>query len=160
VDLTGFYATVSGVGFTLLGLWWVVVDKHPEWFGDPRSARMAYVVSLQFMIPATSSLLSLVAPASPAIWRTVFSLLGLVGVVGAALVAQSLAGSRPRVSIVALLVSLPVYVGIIVVALFPDVGSGADLDGLQLEAFLMAGVLVLGLHAVWFFTHHADADQA
>jgi hypothetical protein len=64
------------------------------------------------------------------------------------------------VSIVALLVSLPVYVGIIVVALFPDVGSGADLDGLQLEAFLMAGVLVLGLHAVWFFTHHSDPDQA
>jgi len=32
MELDTFYATVSGVGFTLLGLWWVVVDKHPEWF--------------------------------------------------------------------------------------------------------------------------------
>jgi hypothetical protein len=155
VDLTGFYATVSGVGFTLLGLWWVVVDKHPEWFEDKQTARMAYVVSLQFILPATSSLLSLVATDAPGIWRAVFALLGLVGVAGSLLVAQTLAGTQPGASIVALLLSLPVYLGIVLVALFPTIGSGVDLTGLQLEAFLIALVLVLGLNAVWFFTHHA-----
>jgi len=153
MELDTFYATVSGVGFTLLGLWWVVVDKHPEWFEEPTTARMAYVVSLQFIVPATSSLLSLVAPDVSEVWRTVFVLLGFVGVAGAVLVAVTLAATQPGVSIVALVVSLPVYAGIILVALAPGIGSGLGLTGLQLEAFLFAMVLVLGLHAVWFFSH-------
>ena len=157
MELDTFYATVSGVGFTLLGLWWVVVDKHPEWFEAPTTSRMAYVVSLQFIVPATSALLSLVAPRSPEVWRTVFTLLGLVGVAGAVLVALTLAATQPGVSVLALVVSLPVYVGIIVVALAPGIGSGIGLTGLQLEAFLFAMVLVLGLHAVWFFSHQAPA---
>lgn len=41
MDLTGSYASVSAVGFTLLGLWWVVVDKHPQWFEREDTARMA-----------------------------------------------------------------------------------------------------------------------
>ncbi len=160
MELDTFYATVSGVGFTLLGLWWVVVDKHPEWFQEPTTALMAYVVSLQFIVPATSSLLSLVAPDAPAVWRTVFVLLGLVGVAGAVLVAVTLAATQPGVSIVALILSLPVYLGIILVALVPGIGSGLDLTGLQLEAFLFAMVLVLGLHAVWFFSHHVMSPSA
>lgn len=155
MDLTSFYATVSAVGFTLLGLWWVVVDKHPEWFHQRDTAQMAYVVSLQFIIPATSSLLSLVAPDTPVIWRSVFMVLGLVGVAGAVLVSRTLAHVEGGVSLIALLVSLPVYLGVILVALWPGVGSGLDLTGLQLEALLVAAVLVLGLHAVWFFSHHS-----
>ena len=120
---------------------------------------MAYVVSLQFIIPATSSLLSLVAPDAPVVWRSVFLLLGLVGVAGAVLVARTLARAEGGVSIIALLVSLPVYLGVILVALRPDVGSGLDLTGLQLEAFLVAAVLVLGLHAVWFFSHHSPPGE-
>ena len=160
MELDTFYATVSGVGFTLLGLWWVVVDKHPEWFQEPTTALMAYVVSLQFIVPATSSLLSLAAPDAPAVWRTVFVLLGLVGVAGAVLVAVTLAATQPGVSIVALILSLPVYLGIILVALVPGIGSGLDLTGLQLEAFLFAMVLVLGLHAVWFFSHRVLRPSA
>ena len=160
MELDTFYATVSGVGFTLLGLWWVVVDKHPEWFQEPTTALMAYVVSLQFIVPATSSLLSLVAPDAPAFWRTVFILLGVVGVAGAVLVAVTVAATQPGMSIVALVVSMPVYVGIILVALAPGIGSGLGLTGLQLEAFLFAMVLVLGLHAVWFFSHHVMRPSA
>jgi hypothetical protein len=160
MELDTFYATVSGVGFTLLGLWWVVVDKHPEWFQEPTTALMAYVVSLQFIVPATSSLLSLAAPDAPAVWRTVFVLLGLVGVAGAVLVAVTLAATQPGVSIVALILSLPVYLGIVLVALVPGIGSALDLTGLQLEAFLFAMVLVLGLHAVWFFSHHVMRPSA
>ena len=160
MELDTFYATVSGVGFTLLGLWWVVVDKHPEWFQEPTTALMAYVVSLQFIVPATSSLLSLAAPDAPAVWRTVFVLLGLVGLAGAVLVAVTLAATQPGLSVVALILSLPVYLGIILVALVPGIGSGLDLTGLQLEAFLFAMVLVLGLHAVWFFSHQVMRPSA
>jgi len=40
MDLTAFYATVSGLGFTLLGLWWLVADRHEEWFADRERGRM------------------------------------------------------------------------------------------------------------------------
>lgn len=161
MDLTGFYATVSGVGFTLLGLWWIVVDKHPEWFERRDTARMAYVVSLQFIIPATASLLSLVAADLPGLWRTVFTLLGLVGIAGAVLVARVTRG-HPGVSAVALLSALPVYVAMVVVAVLPPLDVG--LTPLQLEALLVSLmlvlVLVLGLHAVWFFGHYATVRDA
>ncbi|MCW2758529.1 MAG: hypothetical protein JWO46_2275 [Nocardioidaceae bacterium] len=156
VDLTGFYATVSATGFTLLGLWWVVVDKHPEWFEDRVRARMAYVVSLQFMIPATSSLLSLVAPNTPAVWRLVFGVLGLTGIGAAALVARG-AGSR-TVSRVAVVVAMPVYVLVVLVAVVPALPKAIGSTGLQVEAFLTAAILLLGMHAVWFFSHAEEAE--
>src|SRR5690606_40401330 len=77
VDQTVFYATVSGLGFTLLGLGGVVADRHKEGFADPRRSAMAYVIALHFMLPAAMSLLSLVAPELPLVWRTVFTLMGL-----------------------------------------------------------------------------------
>jgi hypothetical protein len=151
MDLTAFYATVSGVGFTLLGLWWIVVDKHPEWFERRDTALMAYVISLQFIIPATASLLSLVAAELPGLWRTVFAVLGLVGIAGAVLVARVVRGT-PGVSAAALLSALPVYVAMVIVAVLPPLDLG--LTPLQLEALLVALMLVLGLHAVWFFSHY------
>jgi len=157
MDLTGFYATVSGVGFTLLGLWWIVVDKHPEWFERRDTAQMAYVISLQFIIPATASLLSLVAADVPLLWRTVFTVLGLVGIVGAVLVARVVRGT-PGVSAVALLSALPVYVAMVVVAVLPPIDIGVT--PLQVEAMLVALMLVLGLHAVWFFSHYATGPVA
>jgi hypothetical protein len=86
MDLTTFYATVSGIGFTLLGLWWVVADKHPERFAD--------------------------------------------------------AATR-----------LTVYVAVVLVALAPDVSDVVGLAPLQVEALLISLVLLLGLHAAWFFNY-------
>lgn len=159
MDLNAFYATVSGIGFTLIGLWWVVVDKHPEWFRDPVTARMAYVVSLHFMIPAGSSLLSLVAPEKPVVWRAVFVVMGLSGVVGAILVGRTLGAVRRSFGTTAMVLALPVYVLVVLVALAPKLSSLVNLLPLQVEAFLVAAVLLLGLHAVWFFTHPPEAQS-
>lgn len=156
MDLTAFYATVSGVGFTLLGLWWVVVDKHPEWFEDRSTSLMAYVVSLHFMIPATSSLLSLVAPDKPVLWRVVFSLTGLSGMYAAWLVSRAELGGS-RFAKVVLIAALPVYLLVVLVALVPDVGSVFDLTGLQAEALLTAAILLIGLHGAWFFGFQSRA---
>ena len=157
MDLDTFYATVSATGFTLLGLWWVVVDKHPEWFRDPVTSRMAYVVSLHFIIPAASSLLSLVAPDKSIVWRVVFVATGLSGVVGAALVATTLRVGGRSVGTVAMVLALPVYLLVMLVAAVPEVAEPFDLLPLQVEGFLTAAILVLGLHAVWFFSHHHHA---
>lgn len=153
VDLTVFYATVSGLGFTLLGLWGVVADRHREWFGDPRYSRMAYVIALHFMIPAAMSLLSLVAPDIPLVWRSVFTLMGLSGLVGTVMVSRLESGRRPTLARVAVAVGLPVYLAVIVVALFPPVSELVGLLPLQVEAFLVCAILLLGLNAAWFFSH-------
>jgi hypothetical protein len=155
MDLTTFYATVSGIGFTLLGLWWVVADKHPEWFAEASTRSMAYVVSLHFMIPGSSSLLSLVAPEIKTVWRVVFSLLGASGLVGAALVARQLSRTKVRWSATAMAVALPVYAAVVLVALVPDSADLVDLAPLQVEAILISLVLLLGLHAAWFFNYVA-----
>jgi hypothetical protein len=153
MDLTTFYATVSGIGFTLLGLWWVVADKHPEWFADPTSRLMAYVVSLHFMIPASASLLSLVAPDVKSVWRVVFSLLGLSGLLGAVLVARQLSTTHVRWSGTAMALASPVYLAVVLVAVVPDSSDVVDLTPLQVEAMLISLVLLLGLHAAWFFNY-------
>jgi hypothetical protein len=160
MDLATFYATVSATGFTLLGLWWVVVDKHPEWFEDRVSARMAYVVSLHFIIPAASSLLSLVAPEKTIVWRVVFLATGLSGVVGAALVARSREVAGRSLGTTAMVLALPVYACVVLVAAVPAVSDLVSLKPLQVEGFLTSLILVLGLHAVWFFSHQHQPAKA
>ena len=52
-----FYATTSAVSFTLLGFWWVVVQfRHNEMTQDPGRRRLAFVVSLHFILPGLMSL--------------------------------------------------------------------------------------------------------
>ncbi len=156
-----FYATVSGLGFTLLGLWGVVADRHKEWFADPRRSAMAYVIALHFMLPAAMSLLSLVAPELPLVWRTVFTLMGLTGLAGAVLVSRGEAGRRPTLSRVAVAVGVPVYAAVVAVALFPRLTGLTSLTPLQVEAFLICAILLLGLNASWFFSHEApDSARA
>ena len=159
MDLATFYATVSAFGFTLLGLWWVVADRHSEWFEVAATRRMAYVVSLHFMIPSAMSLLSLVAPDRPGVWRAVFTVLGLSGLAGTASIASVL-GSRRTLTRGAVAIAVPVYVAVVLVALVPDVSDVLDLRPLQLEAFLLCAVLLLGLHAAWFFAHEESPGKA
>lgn len=81
MELTTFYALVSGTCFTLLGLWWSVVQKHPEWRTSLPERRFAGGVYLSFLLPATMSLVAEINPGRPFFWRTVFVLAGLTGLV-------------------------------------------------------------------------------
>jgi hypothetical protein len=86
-DLVAFYATTSGLSFTLLGLWWVVADRRRPSFLDRDHRRMAYVVSLHFMLPGAMSVLSLL-DSGTYVWRVVFALAGAAGAVGALLMSS------------------------------------------------------------------------
>lgn len=61
--------TVSSISFTLLGLWWVVVQGRETWRMNLARRRMAYVVSLHFVLPGVMSVLALVAPDIGILWR-------------------------------------------------------------------------------------------
>lgn len=53
------------MSFTLLGLWFVVVQtRHAEWSQSPEHQRRASAVSLHFAFPGLMSFLALVDPDS------------------------------------------------------------------------------------------------
>ena len=91
MDQTAFYGVVSGINFTLLGLWWVAVKDRVDLVKGTASFRqMAYLVSLQFVVPATVSLFAQVAPELPDVWRVAFSVAGLVGLAGTLMLAYQM----------------------------------------------------------------------
>lgn len=161
MDLVAFYGVVSGLSFTLLGLWWVVAQRHKDWFFVPRRRRMAYVVSLHFMLPGSMSLLSLVDTQSSVLWRIVFTFAGLAGIAGALLVSDAIRTEfgRGRLGAALLWVALPVYALIVLVAIAPDVSSTVNLDPRQVEGVLMALVVLLGINAAWFLTMEPTEEE-
>ena len=82
MDTATFYATTSAVSFTLLGFWWVVVQfRHEEMTQDPGRRRLAFVVSLHFILPGLMSLGALLTGDAPIVWRLTFGLAGIAGMI-------------------------------------------------------------------------------
>jgi hypothetical protein len=153
MDVQAFYAVIGGVGFTLLGLWQVVVTSHRDWQRTRARRMMAYTVALHFLLPAMMSVLSMIAPDQPIVWRVVFALSGLFGVVGVWLYRQALLEELdvPRLAAVVGWVVLPIYIAIVVLALRPTLPAdlGLALSAIQVEAILVSLVLFLGVQAAW-----------
>jgi hypothetical protein len=159
-----FYATVAQVSFTLLGLWWVLLQiRYEAWFANVDYRRAVYDISLYFLLPGMMGLGAPLAAQQPAIWRGVFAVLGAVGVVESAFVVGGMRVLRARAAPVALAdwASLVAYALIVVVALAPglprDVGLG--LRRLEAEGILVALLLLLGiaLACVLFVTTAPEA---
>ena len=78
--LNTFYSTVAQLCFALLGLWWVVVQfKHEQWMSQPGKRRMAYSISLYFILPGLMCLVSLLAADAKILWRLGFGIAGALG---------------------------------------------------------------------------------
>jgi hypothetical protein len=152
-DLVAFYAAVSGLSFTLLGLWWVVADRRRHWFLDPHHRRMAYVVSLHFMLPGTMSVLSLVDTGT-FFWRVIFAMSGAAGIVGALMISSTVSSElgQRRLAAGMLWIALPVYALVVAVAVVPDLSAVVSMAPRQLEGILIAVVLLLGINAAWFLS--------
>jgi hypothetical protein len=126
--LTDFYVAFATVCFTLLGLWIIVVrTRHAEWRRFAVHRRRAYGVALHFSLSGPMSLLSLVDPASTALWRISFAIVAAGGVLALALVR----GPAPTgLGAAAYGAAMVLYVLIALVALVPS--SVADLGVLAL----------------------------
>ncbi|WP_018349492.1 hypothetical protein [Longispora albida] len=154
MDLSSFYAVVSGINFTLLGLWWVAAKDRPEMAGrDAAGRRMAYLVSLQFLVPGTMALLAQVAPTVPMVWRVTFTFAGLAGALGILLLAPALGRESGQFGVARMFqwVAVPVYVLIAAVAGLPAFANAirGDLTALQVEAILFCVLTFLGVQAAW-----------
>lgn len=51
MDLVAFCALMAGTGFTLVGLWWTVVQKHPDRKSSPRHRALAGGTYVSFLLP-------------------------------------------------------------------------------------------------------------
>jgi hypothetical protein len=152
MDTPAFYGVVSAINFTLLGLWWVAVKDRAEFIGDDATSRStAYLVSLQFVIPGTVSLMAQVAPDIAMVWRVSFGIAGVVGAIGVALLARDI--RRTTDATVApglfLVLGVPLYLLVVIVAAFPQGFVGENFKAIQAEAMLVTLLVFLGVQEAW-----------
>lgn len=154
MDVSAFYGVVSAINFTLLGLWWVAVKDRADVVGETASSRLtAYLVALQFVVLGTASLLAQVAPAVVLVWRVSFAVAGVVGAAGVVLLARELrrTSSSRLVPALFLLLGLPLFAAVVVVAVVPALGAvlPSDLTPIHVEAVLVSLLVLLGVHEAW-----------
>jgi hypothetical protein len=151
-DIDAFYQSVSTVSFTLLGLWWVVVQlKFKAGIGDPRRRRHAYGVALFFLLPGVMSMVSSVNSDHATLWRVAFGVTALLGLVEVGLY-LSTEGQRVLAPFVLRLCGIALYVVIALFALRPELTTdlGIELEPREVEAVLVALLVVVGANLAWF----------
>jgi cytochrome bd-type quinol oxidase subunit 2 len=153
MDLSAFFGVVSTVEFALLGLWWVTVQTREDLRRrEAQGLGMAYLVSLQFVVPGTASLLAQVAPDLQAVWRVSFAIGGVAGF--AAIIALRpvlVASGESGVAKILTFGALPLYTVITVIAVLPNLFGSLNmrLDELQVEAILFCLTIFLSAQTAW-----------
>ena len=149
--LVQFYGAFAPISFTILGLWFIVVQtRHADWARSRHHVRTASIVALQFGLPGLMSLLSLVSPTSHLMWRVAFAASSVVG--AAALLALSLGpAGQPRLLSAGRAVSIVLFVLVAVVAVAPGTLNdvGMHVVPIQAEATLLSLLVFVGLAVAW-----------
>ena len=153
MDTATFYATTSAVSFTLLGFWWVVVQfRHGEMTQEPGRRRLAFVVSLHFILPGLMSLGALLTGDAPLVWRLTFGLAGIAGMIAVATASRGIADPTGAIAAIGRYewLAFPLYAVITLVAFRPDlVQSAVGLAPLQVEGTVMTLLVFLGIVFAW-----------
>ena len=162
VDLSTFYAVVSATCFTLVGLWWTVVERRPEWLADTQLRRLVGGVYVSFLLPALMSLFAQIDPSEPLIWRITFVAASAIG-----------AWSTFRLIQVDRQVDFPgpvrrfrwlvgvVYGLIALLGVVPEIAVEIGMTPPQAAAFLLVLLVVLAHALTWeFMTENRPAESA
>ncbi|RYC07041.1 hypothetical protein [Nocardioides zhouii] len=163
MDVTTFYALFSATCFTLLGLWWSVVQRHEAWLRDPGHRAVVGGVYLSFLLPALMGLFAQVGGTeTPAIWRVSF--VG-IAVIGGVSTMRLLRRSRARPGIQGPLmrhqwVVVAVYALVAVVGAVPEIVTPLQIKPIQAEAILLIFLVLIAHGLVWeFMVSSADEDD-
>ena len=148
--LDTFYTTVAQASFTLLALWWVLLQiRHDEWIADTAYRRSVYDVSFYFLLPGMMSLASLLAVGQTSIWRVSFALFGLIGLTESIWLMAGrgkLRAAMPVVRVADVLSAL-IYGLAALVAIWKTLPAelGIGLEALELEGTFVAALLLIGV---------------
>ena len=161
MDVTTFYALFSATCFTLLGLWWTVVQRHEEWLRNAEQRAVVGGVYLSFLLPALMGLFAQVGGTeTPAIWRVSF--VG-IAVVGGVSTVRLLRRSRSRPGPQGPLmrhqwVVVVVYALVAVIGAAPELASPLQVAPIQAEAVLLILLVLIAHGLVWEFMVSAADD--
>ena len=150
-----FYATAAQLCFTLLGLWWAVVQfRHREWMRDPAHHRMAYAVALHFLLPGVMSLIALLAADVPLLWRLTFGLSGALGIVALLLLARAQAARADRFFRyvrAGQYATVVLYAVVTVIAFEPALirNLGGPIGPLEAEGIALSLIVFFGVNFAW-----------
>ncbi|NTV65208.1 MAG: hypothetical protein HGA65_16995, partial [Oscillochloris sp.] len=145
-----FYATLSAICFTLLGLWWVVVQmKYDRWMSSPARRRIAYAASMHFVAPGLLALVAVLSTDEMQIWRVGAVIGGLLGAI-----MSGYAGFNGTMSLAQRLQEVLICGCFLIAASLAFVTSPIfGLRPIVIEALVDTLVLGLGVHVAWdYFT--------
>lgn len=146
-----FYQTMAQLCFTLLGLWWLVLQtKYAEWIGSASHRRRITDISLYFLLPGSMSLLALLASSERVIWQGAFVVAGVVGAVEAVLMLTR-GPSGGWGSRLIRIVALVLFVLIALIAIAPDTARSLGLVPLTVTGIMAALLVLLGLVLAWLY---------
>ncbi len=149
MDVSTFYALFSAACFTLVGLWWGVVQRDLGWAAEPTRRRAVAGVYLAFLLPALMGLFAQIGGVqTPAVWRVSFVVIALIGCVATA---RWLSQETDRGVTAARAGAVAVYVVIAVLGVFPEMAGVLGLQAIQAEALLLVLLVALGHALVWRF---------
>ena len=149
MDVDTFYALFSAACFTLVGLWWGVVQRDLGWAAVPARRRAVAGVYLAFLLPALMGLFAQIGGAEdPAVWRVSFVVVALVGAVATA---RLLSQEADKSVAAARAVAVTVYAVIALLGAFPGIAGAVGLRALQATALLLVLQVALGHALVWRF---------
>jgi hypothetical protein len=144
-----FYQSLSGVSFTLLGLWFAVIQLgHGDW-RDRGRHRSTLHIALHFFLPGLAGLIAVLSAgvAGGLIWRFAFLAVGFIGLVEAVGFLRAPDGPVALSGRTLRVLDLPVYLAIMAGTLVQP-GEFA-LTPLQLEGLATGALFTLGLCYVW-----------
>jgi len=157
-----FYQILSGSSFTLLGLWFAVVQfAHGGWRTDPDRHATTMHLALKFFLPGALGLASLLASANDGglIWRISFALGGLIGLVESVRYLRHGGGPPGPVTVRTLSLADPLLYGLVIAAAFVPPGI-TRLTPLQIEDIATGLLLVSGICGVWVaFAERAQVEN-
>jgi len=153
MDISTFYAVTSATCFGLVGLWWSVVKDKPEWHANEAKKRMAGGVYASFLIPGVMSLAAQIGVDSPLIWRAVFLIAAITGIIFSSKLINLTRETNPNGTFSRNSWVVPVLYGLILFfAVFAGLARFVGLHPLQLEALLLCGLILCAHAMAWEFT--------
>ena len=152
MDLSTFYALFSATCFTLLGLWWNVLQANPQWTAVEDERRAVGGVYLTFLLPALMGLFAQVGGVeTPMIWRVSFVAVAIVGCISTLRLLRVLRTASDRPPLGKYAATLVIYVLIAITGAYPEVAEPLDIKPVQAEAILLILLVLVGHGMVWDF---------
>lgn len=154
-----FYALVSATCFTLVGLWWTVVESRKEWLKDNAMRSIAGGIYLSFLLPGVMSLLAEIGGTDKIFWRIIFGLTALIGIFFTfQLLRKTARTGQPGFFRRNLWLPLMTYTFILIIAAIPQIDI-PGLKPLQIEGILLCLLILLAHGLVWDFMTEVRAEK-